>query len=78
MIGRFYKLPLSFAEPEGEGAAMIRDAEGQSVAMLMWPAHSAEDTEAAVAETYAIARAFASLAARTPDSQQPRDGQESV
>ena len=58
MIGRFYKLPFSFVEPEGESAAMIRDADGQSVAMLMWPCHPPEDTDAAVAETYAVARAF--------------------
>ena len=58
MIGHFYKLPFSFVEPEGESAAMIRDADGQSVAMMMWPSHPPEDTDAAVAETYAVARAF--------------------
>ena len=56
---RFYAPPFSFAEPEGEQAAMIRDANGQTVAMMMWPGHSAEDTDAAVAETYAVARTFA-------------------
>ena len=62
-VMRFYALPLTFHEPaDDNGAAYVRDANGQTVAMLMWPGHSMADTDAAVAETYALGRAFAAAA----------------
>ncbi|SEM62245.1 hypothetical protein SAMN05192583_0865 [Sphingomonas gellani] len=55
----YFTLPFALHEAEGNGAAYIRDAKGQSVAMLMWPAHAPNDEDAAVATLYAIGRAFA-------------------
>lgn len=54
---RFYAPPFRFEE-RGETYWVV-DANGQSVAMMMWPGHPPEETDAAVDETEAVARAFA-------------------
>lgn len=64
MIGRFYKPPFRLIEPQGSEAAMIVDADGNSVAMMMWAAHLPGDEEAATQETYAVGRLFAAAALR--------------
>jgi hypothetical protein len=56
---RFFAPPFRLVEPEDNGAAMIVDAAGSAVAMMMWPGHTPEDTEAAEQETYAVGRRFA-------------------
>lgn len=58
-IERYFALPLSLHEPEGNDAAYIRDAKGNAVAMLMWPAHPPEESDRAVEATYAVGRAMA-------------------
>jgi len=59
---KYYALPFAFHEAPVNGAAYIRDANGQSVAMVMWPGHPREEEDAAEAEVYAVGRAFAALA----------------
>lgn len=58
---KYHKLPLKFVEREnfGQKAPWIEDADGRSVAMLMWPAHPPEEEDAAVEELYVIGRAMA-------------------
>lgn len=58
-IEQFFSPPFTLVEPEGNGAAMIVDADGKSVAMMMWPGHPPEETEAAEQATYALGRVFA-------------------
>jgi hypothetical protein len=63
----FFKPPFELVEPEDDGAAMIRDANGNNVAMMFWPGHTPEETEAAEQATYELGRLFASaIRAGTP------------
>jgi hypothetical protein len=64
-IARYFAPPLKLHEPDGNDAAFIRDAKGNTVAMLMWPTHPVEETEQAEQATYALGRLMAS--ALTPD-----------
>lgn len=59
---RYFKGPLHFREPVDEsGAPYIYDANGNAVAMLMWPGHPVEETAAAEQATYAMGRAMAAV-----------------
>lgn len=71
---KYYALPLVFHEAPVNGAAYIRDANGQSVAMMMWPGHPPEEEDAAEAEVYAIGRAFTAALATQPATLQEGEG----
>lgn len=59
-MARYFKGPLEFREPLDEsGAPYIYDANGNAVAMLMWPGHLVEETAAAEQATYALGRVMA-------------------
>jgi hypothetical protein len=58
----YFKEPLRFVEPrDDQAAAMIVDANGNAVAMLYWPGHPVEETEAAEQATYALGRCMAAV-----------------
>jgi len=66
---KYFTPPFEFHEPENDSdprGPHIVDAAGNSVAMLYWPAHSAEETEAAEQETYSIGYRMATLGGPLP------------
>ena len=64
MAYKYFKPPFELREPKTEnGAANIHDADGNFVAMMYWPTHPVEETEAAEQETYALGRARAAVGA---------------
>lgn len=61
-MARYFKGPLHFREPLDEsGAPYIYDANGNAVAMLIWPGHPVEETAAAEQATYALGHAMAAV-----------------
>jgi hypothetical protein len=61
---KYYKPPFEFREPKDEaGGPCIYDRDGHQIAMLFWPTHPVEETEAAEQETYRLGRMMAGGAA---------------
>ena len=59
---QYFKPPLRFVEPaDDQSAATIVDADGNAVAMLYWPGHPIDQTEAAEQATYELGRRMAAV-----------------
>lgn len=74
---KYFRSPFEFREPKTENdGPFIYDADGHQIAMLFWPTHPVEETEAAEQETYRLGILMADAAdlrGKLAEAQRERD-----